>query len=67
MAVQYVYTMQGLTKVYPGGKKVFENIHLSFLPENFKRAASLPGAFARADAHHGLVIWTVTPRPSFSA
>ena len=33
MAVQYVYTMQGLTKVYPGGKKVFENIHLSFLPD----------------------------------
>ena len=33
MAVQYVYTMQGLTKVYPGGKKVFENVHLSFLPD----------------------------------
>ena len=33
MAVQYVYTLQGLTKVYPGGKKVFENIHLSFLPD----------------------------------
>ncbi|WP_034763025.1 MULTISPECIES: energy-dependent translational throttle protein EttA [unclassified Hyphomonas] len=30
---QYVYHMQGLTKVYPGGKKVFENIHLSFLPD----------------------------------
>jgi ATP-binding cassette ChvD family protein len=25
--------MQGLTKVWPGGKKVFENIHLSFLPD----------------------------------
>lgn len=33
MAVQYVYTMQGLTKTYPGGKKVFENVHLSFLPD----------------------------------
>ena len=33
MAVQYVYTLQGLTKSYPGGKKVFENIHLSFLPD----------------------------------
>ncbi len=33
MAVQYVYTMQGLTKTFPGGKKVFENIHLSFLPD----------------------------------
>ncbi len=30
---QYVYHMQDLTKVYPGGKKVFENIHLSFLPD----------------------------------
>ena len=30
---QYVYQMQGLTKAYPGGKKVFENIHLSFLPD----------------------------------
>ncbi len=30
---QYVYHMQGLTKVYPGGKKVFENIHLNFLPD----------------------------------
>ena len=30
---QYVYHMQGLTKAYPGGKKVFENIHLSFLPD----------------------------------
>ncbi|PRP95811.1 putative ABC transporter ATP-binding protein [Enhygromyxa salina] len=29
---QYIYTMQGLSKVYPGGKKVLENIHLSFLP-----------------------------------
>jgi ATP-binding cassette ChvD family protein len=25
--------MQGLSKTYPGGKKVFENIHLSFLPD----------------------------------
>jgi ATP-binding cassette ChvD family protein len=30
---QYVYNMQGLSKTYPGGKKVFENIHLSFLPD----------------------------------
>ena len=32
MARQYVYHMDGLTKAYPGGKKVFENIRLSFLP-----------------------------------
>tara|TARA_X000000950_G_scaffold203679_1_gene245084 strand:+ start:71734 stop:73401 length:1668 start_codon:yes stop_codon:yes gene_type:complete len=30
---QYIYQLQGLTKTYPGGKKVFENIHLSFLPD----------------------------------
>ena len=30
---QYVYHMQGVSKTYPGGKKVFENIHLSFLPD----------------------------------
>jgi len=30
---KYVFNMQGLTKTYPGGKKVFENIHLSFLPD----------------------------------
>lgn len=31
-AYQYVYHMQGVSKAYPGGKKCFENIHLSFLP-----------------------------------
>ena len=30
MAQQYIYQMQGLTKAFPGGKKVFENIWLSF-------------------------------------
>jgi ATP-binding cassette ChvD family protein len=27
---QYIFQMQGLTKVFPGGKKLFENIWLSF-------------------------------------
>ncbi len=31
-SVKYVYHMQELTKSFPGGKKCFENIHLSFLP-----------------------------------
>ena len=31
-SVKYIYHMQELTKSYPGGKKCFENIHLSFLP-----------------------------------
>ncbi len=30
---QYIYFMQGLTKAYAGGKKVFENIHLQFYPD----------------------------------
>ena len=30
MAQQYIFQMQGLSKSYPGGKKVFENIWLSF-------------------------------------
>ncbi|HJS30566.1 MAG TPA: energy-dependent translational throttle protein EttA, partial [Alphaproteobacteria bacterium] len=31
-AYQYVYVMKGLTKIYSGGRKVLENIWLSFLP-----------------------------------
>ena len=31
-AYQYVYYMDGVSKTYPGGKKCFENIRLSFLP-----------------------------------
>jgi ATP-binding cassette ChvD family protein len=31
-AYQYIYVMKGLTKIYPGGRKVLENIWLSFLP-----------------------------------
>ncbi len=30
---QYIFSMQGLSKTYPGGKKVFENIWLSFFPD----------------------------------
>src|SRR6195952_2657695 len=30
MAQQYIFQMQGLTKVFPGNKKLFENIWLSF-------------------------------------
>src|SRR6185295_5310277 len=31
-AYQYIYVMKGLTKIYPGGRKVLENIWLSFFP-----------------------------------
>src|ERR1700757_983644 len=29
---QYVYVMKGLSKTYQGGKKVLDNMYLSFLP-----------------------------------
>ena len=29
---QYVYHMHGMSKAYPGGKKVLDNVHLSFYP-----------------------------------
>src|SRR5260221_2394257 len=31
-AYQYIYVMKGLSKVFPGGKKVLEDVWLSFLP-----------------------------------
>jgi len=30
---QYIYHMQGLSKTYPGGKKVLDNVHLQFYPD----------------------------------
>jgi ATP-binding cassette ChvD family protein len=30
---QFIYHMQGLTKTYPAGKKVLENVNLSFYPD----------------------------------
>src|ERR1044071_3100326 len=33
MARQFVYHMSGLSKVYPGNRKVLENVHLSFYPD----------------------------------
>src|SRR5216110_2717620 len=30
---QFIYHMQGLTKTYPGNRKVLENVHLSFYPD----------------------------------
>ncbi len=32
-ARQFIYHMQGLTKTWPGGKKVLENVNLSFYPD----------------------------------
>src|SRR5256886_12873085 len=33
MARQFVYFMQGLSKTYPGNRKVLGNVHLSFYPD----------------------------------
>ena len=33
MARQFIYHMQGLSKTYPGNRKILENIHLSFYPD----------------------------------
>ena len=33
MAREFIYHMQGLNKTFPGGKKVLENVHLSFYPD----------------------------------
>lgn len=30
---EFIYHMSGLSKAYPGGRKVLENIHLSFYPD----------------------------------
>jgi ATP-binding cassette ChvD family protein len=33
MARQFIYHMEGLSKTYPGNRKVLDNIHLSFYPD----------------------------------
>ena len=33
MARQFIYHMHGLSKTFPGGKKVLDNVHLSFYPD----------------------------------
>src|SRR3982075_1179096 len=33
MARQFIYHMEGLTKTYPGNRKILENVHLSFYPD----------------------------------
>jgi ATP-binding cassette ChvD family protein len=33
MARQFIYHMQGLSKTYPGNRKILENVHLSFYPD----------------------------------
>src|SRR5215472_17209665 len=44
MARKFVYHMQGLTKTYPGNRKVLENINLSFYPDAKIGVLGLNGA-----------------------
>jgi len=41
---QFIYHMQGLTKTYPGNRKVLEDIHLSFYPDAKIGVLGLNGA-----------------------
>ena len=33
MAREFIYHMHGLSKTYPGNRKVLDNVHLSFYPD----------------------------------
>jgi len=44
MAQQFIYHMQGLSKTYPGNRKVLENINLSFYPDAKIGVLGLNGA-----------------------
>jgi ATP-binding cassette ChvD family protein len=44
MARQFIYHMQGLTKAYPGNRKVLESINLSFYPDAKIGVLGLNGA-----------------------
>jgi ATP-binding cassette ChvD family protein len=44
MARQFIYHMQGLSKVYPGNRKVLDDIHLSFYPDAKIGVLGLNGA-----------------------
>src|ERR671939_836762 len=44
MALQFVYHMHGLSKTYPGNRKVLENINLSFYPDAKIGVLGLNGA-----------------------
>src|SRR5262249_30344332 len=44
MAHQFIYHMQGLTKTYPGNRKVLEDINLSFYPDAKIGVLGLNGA-----------------------
>lgn len=44
---QYIYVMQNLSKVFPGGKELFKNISLSFFPVQKSVFWALTGPVSR--------------------
>jgi ATPase subunit of ABC transporter with duplicated ATPase domains len=51
---QFIYHMEGLTKTYPAGKKVLENIHLSFYPDAKIGVQGVNGASRRCRTAAGI-------------
>lgn len=64
-AYQYIYTMQGVSKTFPGGKQVIKDISLSFLPGakigvigvNGSGKSTLLKIMAGLDQEHGGEAW----------
>ena len=53
-ARQFIYHMQGLGKTWPGGKKVLENVNLSFYPDAKIGVLGVNGSGkSTLLAHHG--------------
>ena len=68
MARQFIYHMHGLSKAYAGGKKVLENVHLSFYPDakigvlgpNERLARAFAFLFVRPNPNSSLVTLDTT-------
>ena len=71
MARQFVYHMQGLTKVYPGNRKVLEDVNLSFYPDakigvlgvNGAGKSTLLRIMAGLDTEYSGEAWAAAGRP----
>ncbi len=71
MARQFVYHMEGLSKTYPGNRKVLENVHLSFYPDakigvlgvNGSGKSTLLRIMAGLDKEYSGEAWAAAGRP----
>ena len=53
-ARQFIYHMRGLSKTYPAGKKVLDNVNLSFYPDAKIGVLGVNGSGkSTLHAHHG--------------